>query len=428
MSLFRRKMLPEVHQQYVGQLPAMPRFNLPGELTPTLNKYTEITQKPYTTITAFSNALMGKDAQDLFGDNITIKSTDRPELTEAKKQLRQKYFDTMNRMYGLANSFVDRLYSVDGVFGLLMRHLDGVNTQIKQNIQTTTPENSDPMLIGMLDDVTKMKSLFSEKITRAYEKEKQDLEVALGEENKDSSYGLWQKSFLERAYADRLIEADYDILTKYSGQILDNSLKQLELSSKPLLMQMSALQQALNTDLEYQKFEESQFQSDKQTDLQKQQIEQQLNLERKAKLVQAQQQANQLQQTMDLERQKLQQQQTMEENRQLLQREAQKNNMTLQQAKMEFDRKLENLNTRKFYDQLALQSANYDLDNQLKRIQLNNEAEYRQWQTRNTPAPVSPLVSVLGGLASIGGGLLIDKMIPTFTGRKIGNFFKKGIL
>ena len=120
---------------------------------------------------------------------------------------------------------------------------------------------------------------------------KQKLAAELGEEGKNSSYGAWHKAYLETAYANRLVESDYQIMTQESGKVLDNALKQLDNALKP--------QEAFN-----------------------------------------------------LEKQKLEQDRITQQNILNMQREQNINQLNLEQGRLAFQKKLENLRSKQYYDNL----------------------------------------------------------------------------
>ena len=113
---------------------------------------------------------------------------------------------------------------------------------------------------------------------------KQKLAAELGEEGKNSSYGAWHKAYLETAYANRLVESDYQIMTQESGKVLDNALKP---------------QEAFN-----------------------------------------------------LEKQKLEQDRITQQNILNMQREQNINQLNLEQGRLAFQKKLENLRSKQYYDNL----------------------------------------------------------------------------
>jgi len=436
MGFFTTEYLPEVHQEKIGELPELPKFELPDILTPTLAKYQEVMQKKYTPITALSNALLGEDVHNFFGDSLTIKETDYPELQESKKQLREKYMSTMSHMFDIANTFVDRLQSIEGNFGIFLRQMTGINEQVRQNVQdinnispsTGTGKrqpDKEPMLTNMFTQLSDIRQLFQEKITRAYEKEKQDLQARLGEENQNSSYGLWEKAYLNRAYADRLLENDYDVLTKHSGVILDRAMQAMELQAKPMLMQMSYMQTALSANLEQQKTLEAERQANRNYDLQRQQIEQQLGLQQKAEILKG----LEAQEKLNLSRQELASQQIQQQNINLLERERGINLRSLEQGKLNLEGEIERARNKQFYSNLEFQKAKQQQDAMLQKTQINNEAEYRKWQTRYTPKPPSfgaqLLGNTIGTVVGVGAGALLGNYLPTGIS-KIGSFLKGG--
>lgn len=423
MGFFTSKTQP-VHQEMIGTLPSLPTFDTSKMSLPTLEKYQKLAQKEYTPVTALANALLGEDVAKLYSTDLKINSTDTEALRASKKALRQKYYDTLTHMYDTANTFVDKLSSVDGIFGMFMRQMNKINHQVQDTANTISSsiggqkETRNPdqaVLNDMFHSVEQVKRYMDEKITLAYEQQKQELAAELGEEGKNSSYGAWRRAFLETAYANRLVESDYQIITQESGRILDNALKQMELTTKPLLMQMNAMQQSLTAELEGAKQIEEEVSNEANRNLQKEIAEKQLELQRTEGIARTKRE----QEALNLEKQKMEQDRITQQNLLAMQREQNINQLKLEQGRLAFQKELENLKSKHYYDNLNFSAQQKNIDNLLAKTQINNDARYRIWQTANTRKP-SVLGQVLGGIAQIGGGLLLGGKILPAIGQKLG--------
>lgn len=280
-------------------------------------------------------------------------------------------FNTLNNMYDLANTFSDRLHST-------MRQMNKNNRTVEEQIQ-------------------ELKDSKAAEIKREYERKKQKLAAELGEEGKNSSYGAWRKAYLETAYANRLVESDYQIMTQESGKVLDNALKQMELASKPLLRQMNLMQQKLSQELQTKRDIARKVQENRYQEFQKGLVEHQLELQRNEMNYNLQQlqlprkegimKSKREQEAFNLEKQKLEQDRITQQNILNMQREQNINQLNLEQGRLAFQKELENLRSKQYYDNLNFSVQQKGIDNLLAKTQINNDARYRIWQTQNTYQP-----------------------------------------